>query len=322
MATTAKPPIGEFDLIRRYFRPLAAAAPDGLELRDDAAVTRLPPGRELVTTADAMVAGVHFLPDDPPDLVGRKLLRVNLSDLASMGAKPHGYLLTTAWPTAIDERWIAAFCQGLARDQDEYGIALLGGDTVRTPGPLVLSLTALGTVPERTALRRDGAQVGDAIYVSGSLGDAALGLAVLRGQLATNGADELKNRYRLPRPRLSLGRALRGVAHAAIDISDGFLADLGHLLEESKVGARVRRDQLPLSAAAAAIERSPDFWRAVIAGGDDYELLFTAPASWHPASEIKTRTTQVGHIVAGEGVQLLDEAGESLEISDRGYRHF
>ena len=219
----------EFDLIARYFAPLAAGEAGAFGLTDDAAVLTPSPGWATVTTADAMVAGVHFLPEDPPDLIARKLLRVNLSDLAAMGARPRAYLLTTAFPAAIDDAWLAAFTEGLAADQAEFGIHLLGGDTVSTPGPLTLSLMALGEARDGAVLRRSGAKPGDTVYVTGTIGDAALGLDSLRGHLSGLGprqAEYLAGRYRLPQPRMACGPRLLGLAHAALDVSDGLVGDL------------------------------------------------------------------------------------------------
>ena len=233
--------LGEFDLIERLLRPLTRGYPGALNLTDDAALVRVPAGRELVVAKDAMVADVHFLADDPPDLVGGKLLRVNLSDLAAMGADPLGYLLVIARSPDVTDEWLQSFASGLLADQNRFGCHLLGGDTVSTPGPLTLSLTILGTVPEGSALLRSGAKAGDDVWVSGCLGDAALGLRVLRGLAVTEDeALALVDRYRTPRPRLALGTALRGIASAAIDVSDGLVADLGHILETSGVGADAR----------------------------------------------------------------------------------
>jgi hypothetical protein len=213
---------GEFELIARYFAPLAAAAPGALGLTDDAAWIRPAPGEELVVTTDALVEGVHFLGTDPPSLIARKALRVNLSDLAAKGAQPLAYLLDTVFSRGVSEEWIAAFAEGLAADQAEYGVALIGGDTTATPGPTMLAITALGTVPAGRMIRRSTAKPGDDVYVSGSIGDAALGLEVLRGGLADlpeAARAHLIGRYRLPQPRLGLGPRLWGLAHAAIDVS-------------------------------------------------------------------------------------------------------
>jgi thiamine-monophosphate kinase len=238
-------PEGEFEFIARHLRPLATAR-GALALTDDAALLEPAPGRQLVLAKDAMVAGVHFFAADPPGQIAQKLLRVNLSDLAAMGAAPLGYLLALARPKEITDAWLAEFCAGLAADNAAFEVPLLGGDTVSTPGPLTLSLTAIGELPRGTALLRAGARAGDDVWVSGTLGDAALGLKVLQGALpaAEPARAFLIERYRLPQPRLALGEALRGIASAAIDISDGLVADLGHILEVSGVGAELRVDAL------------------------------------------------------------------------------
>jgi thiamine-monophosphate kinase len=290
------PPPGEFALIARHFRRLAG--PGSLDLSDDAAVFDPPPGRQLVAAADAMVEGVHFLPDDPPETIGRKLLRVNLSDLAAMGAAPLGYLLTVALRRGTPEGWIAAFAAGLKADNRTFGVHALGGDTVSTPGPATFSLTALGAVAPGAALRRGGARPGDRVWVSGTLGDGALGLRVLRGELAPDAAGHLARRYRLPEPRLALGAALAGVATAAMDVSDGLLQDLGHLCRASGCGAAVEATALPLSdAARAAVEAaSAALLPLVLAGGDDYELLFAAPLA--RSGEVLARAMAAGTPVA------------------------
>ncbi len=280
----------------------------------------------LVLTKDAMVAGVHFLEDDPPAQIAQKLLRVNLSDLAAMGAAPLGYLLALARAKETPESWLADFCQGLAADQAEFGIGLLGGDTVSTPGPLTLSLTAIGQVPKGQALRRSGAKAGDDLWVSGTLGDGALGLLVLQGQLDPPPAARafLIERYRLPQPRLALGQALRGLAHAALDVSDGLLADLGHILETSGVGAELWADRLPLSPAARDLPGARD---AALAGGDDYELLFTAPAMRRDdvaalSKSLDLPITRIGQIQAESGLHVLDAAGRELHPRRAGWQHF
>jgi thiamine-monophosphate kinase len=318
-------PEGEFAFIARRLRPLATAE-GALGLTDDAALLDPAPDRQLVLAKDAMVAGVHFLEDDPPGEIARKLLRVNLSDLAAMGAAPLGYLLALARPKAITDDWLAAFCAGLAADNAEFGIGLLGGDTVSTPGALTLSLTAIGEVPKGTALLRRGAGAGDDVWVSGTLGDAALGLKALRGELDAAGAGRawLIERYRLPRPRLGLGQALRGVASAAIDISDGLVADLGHILEVSGVGAEIRADALPLSPAARDLPGARD---AALAGGDDYELLFTAAPARRAEIEALARRldlalSRIGAIDAGPGLRIRDAAGRIVEPRTKGWAHF
>jgi thiamine-monophosphate kinase len=318
-------PEGEFAFIARRLRPLATAEA-ALDLTDDAALLDPPPGRQLVLAKDAMVAGVHFLPDDPPALIARKLVRVNLSDLAAMGAAPLGYLLALARPKDITDDWLGEFCAGLATDNAEFEIALLGGDTVSTPGPVTLSLTALGEAPKGAALLRRGARPGDDVWVSGTLGDGALGLKVLRGELdVTDDARAfLIERYRLPQPRLLLGQALRSIATAAIDISDGLIADLGHILQVSGIGAVLWAEMLPLSHYAKGV---PDARDAALAGGDDYELLFTAPPGRRADVEALSRRldlllTRIGRIRAEPVLDVLDEAGRVLQVPKAGWQHF
>lgn len=317
--------LGEFELIERLIKPLAAGYPGALGLTDDAALVRVPEGSELVIAKDAMVAGVHFLPDDPPALIAGKLLRVNLSDLAAMGAEGLGYLVALMRPAEIDDAWLTAFWRGLLADQEQFGVHLLGGDTVSTAGPLALSLTILGTLPAGTALRRDAARAGDDIWVSGTLGDAALGLRVLRGlAVAEDEALALVDRYRTPRPRLDLGKALRGLAHAAMDISDGLLADLGHVLDASAVGARLHADQLPLSEAARGVPGGLD---AALTGGDDYELLFTVPPEVRAdVGDLATREaplTRIGVITGERELVVLGPDGRPMSAKSKGgWQHF
>jgi thiamine-monophosphate kinase len=318
---------GEFALIARHFRRLAG--PAALDLQDDAAVLDPPPGRQLVLAADAMVAGVHFLAEDPPETIGRKLLRVNLSDLAAMGATPLGYLMTTALPPGTPDAWLGRFVDGLAADQAAFGLSVLGGDTVSIPGPMTLSLTILGSVAPGAALRRQGARPGDALWVSGTLGDGALGLRVLQGRLPGDAAGHLARRYRLPEPRLALGSALAGVALAAMDVSDGLVQDLGHLCRAGGCGAVLRAGSVPLSPAARAlVEADPALLLLVLTGGDDYELLFAAPAT--AEAEILARgaaagvaVTLIGEFVAGPPeVQVLGRDGAPMTLPAGGWSHF
>ncbi len=309
---TAGLPI-EYDRIARHFRPLAG--PDSLGLTDDAAVFAPPPGRELVVTADAMVEGVHFLPGTAPGLVARKLLRVNLSDLAAMAAVPLGYLVTISVPRDFGDEWFAGFAAGLAQDQAEFGIAMLGGDTTQTPGPLCLSLTAIGHVAPGQALRRSGARAGDEVWVTGTIGDGALGLAAARGELADPDG-YLKGRYDLPTPRLGL--ALQGWARAGMDVSDGLFQDLGHICRASGVAAVVEADLVPLSPQARAA--GPAWRETALVGGDDYELLLAVPPGL--ARPAGLPATRIGVFTAGEGVRVLDAAGQEMALSRRGWSHF
>jgi thiamine-monophosphate kinase len=320
---------GEFERIRRFFAPLAG--PGALGLLDDAALVDCTVGHRLVVTADAIVAGVHFLPDDPPDLIGRKLLRVNLSDLAAMGARPLHYLLTTALPAALGPEWLASFTRGLGEDQQRFGIGLLGGDSVGTTGPAVLSLTAIGEVAAGTEIRRSGAKPGDLVWVSGTVGDAFLGLALLRGaysELAPEHRSYLIQRFRLPDPRTELGLRLAGIAHAMIDVSDGLLADLGHICETSNLAAGVALEALPLSPAGRVlVEREPTVRARLASAGDDYELLFTAPAEAAEEIAVISSTlalpiTMIGKLEPGAGVRLIDREGRVIPFDSAGYRHF
>jgi thiamine-monophosphate kinase len=302
------------------------AGPAGLGLSDDAAVLDRVDG-SLVVAADAMVAGVHFLPDDPSVTVGRKLLRVNLSDLAAMGARPLGYLMTTALPKGLDAAWLPGFVAGLAEDQREFGVALLGGDTVGIPGPMCLSLTILGTVAPGRALRRAGARPGDEVWVSGTLGDGAFGLRVLRDGWADDASGHLARRYRLPEPRLGLGEALAGVARAAMDVSDGLVQDLGHLARAAGCGAEVEAPALPLSPAGRAlVEADPARIALALTGGDDYELLFAAApgdagAVQAAATKAGVPVTRIGRFVPGAGVLVRDAAGAPMVLAQGGWSH-
>lgn len=323
--------LGEFGRIARYFAPLAG--PGGLGLKDDAAVVECPPGNRLVVTVDQAVEGVHFLSDDPPGLVAKKLLRRNLSDLAAMGAVSRHYLVTSALPKSCGDEWVGAFAEGLAEDQRRYGIDLLGGDSTATPGPIALTLTAIGEVAAGREIRRAGAQPGDDVWVSGTIGDAFLGLGVRRGApdlvgLGPAQAMALVERYRLPEPRTELGPRLAGIAHAMIDVSDGLVSDLGHICETSDVGAAVALDALPFSEAAITVLAEGRVEPAALAtGGDDYELLFAAPPA--KAGEIAALSatlglaiTRIGGVAAGAGVRLFDAGGRPIAIERTGYRHF
>lgn len=322
---------GEFELIHRYFAPLAAKAPLAFGLSDDAAVVRPPKGMDLVVTKDAIVEGVHFLPDDPAERVAQKLLRVNLSDLAAKGAVPAHYLLATAFPAKTKAAWVAGFARGLAKDQRRYDVTLIGGDTVGTPGPLTLSLTMFGYVRSGKMRRRAGARPGDRLFVTGSIGDSAFGLSILKdkGHRSLSAADRayLAGRYQLPEPRVAFGVALRGLASASIDVSDGLLADLGHLAKTSNVAAVVELDQVPLSKAGrAVVSRASGALLTAVSHGDDYEILFTVPkrsvaAMLAIAKRTRTPVSEIGVIAPGTGVWPLNGGG-AVPIPKRGFTHF
>jgi len=311
----------EFGIIGRHFRPLAG--PGALDLEDDAAVFAPPPGRELVIAADAMVAGVHYLPDDPAAGVARKLLRVNLSDLAAMGAVPLGYLLTVSAPTDTPDGWFADFAAGLAADQAAFGVTLLGGDTTSTPGPITLSLTIIGHVAPGTAIRRRGARPGDEVWVTGTIGDGALGLAVSLGKLA-DPTGYLRERYCVPSPRLGL--PLAGVVTAAIDVSDGLLQDLGHLCRLAGCGAEIEANRVPLSDAARAA--GPGWLAQCLGGGDDYEVLMAVPAGRGEAlatacAALGVPLTRIGRFTEGRiAVTVVDAAHQPMTVARHGWSHF
>lgn len=326
-------PLGEFDLIARYLAPLATH-PGARGLVDDVAVLSgadLAAG--LVLNTDTVVSGVHFLADDDPAVVAERVLRVNLSDLAAKGARPIGYLLSLALTPAEDEAWIAAFTQGLRQNQQEFAWSLLGGDTVRTPGALTLTVTALGEAPPGLGPVRAGAKAGDDIWVSGSIGDGALGLAVCQGQAPAIGAAlaaAAEARFRLPQPRVALGRALAmtGLLTASADVSDGLVADLAHIAEASGLRAIIDGPLVPLSSAGrAAAAADPAWFVRLITGGDDYELLLTAPpagraAFINAAKECGTDLTRIGTMEAGSGVTVKGRDGAPLALGQGGYRHF
>lgn len=323
--------LGEFDLIAAYFRPLTEGRPEALDLEDDAGLLTPPPGCQLVVTTDALVAGEHFLPDTAPESLAAKALGVNLSDLAAMGATPAAYTLALAAPKPIPPGWLQAFSAGLADTQATHGVFILGGDTVTTSGPLTLSVTALGWVEAGAALRRSGAQVGDDLYVSGTIGDAALGLLVARDgrTLAGDVGDAfLRARYDRPQPRTALGPRLVRIATSCIDVSDGLAADVGHIAETSGLGADISLRDLPLSdAARAALTDDPGLLQTLVTGGDDYELAFTAPPSAAGAITAVARESgipvaRIGTMTAEPDVRLLGPGGAALDLGQGGYRHF
>ncbi len=315
---------GEFDLIARYFRPLAG--PEGLGLLDDAACVSVQPKHDLVVTKDLIVEGIHFVGDEPASDIAWKALAVNLSDLAAKGARPTQYFLGLSLPKDTHEAWVEDFTNGLKACQQAYGIQLAGGDTTASKAGVTISITAFGEVPSGTMTKRSGAQVGDHVYVSGTLGDAALGLKMVQGDL--DGDPALVGRYRRPLPRLALGHALRDIASACADISDGLLADLGHICRASEVGARLEQSALPLSARAESlVGQDAELWPFVYAGGDDYELVFTAAPDnagllAQAAADCDVTITWVGVIEQGSECHLVDLEGNLVQSGHQGYQHF
>ena len=314
----------EFDLIARYFSPPTRHT--ALAGGDDAALIDVTPGMQLVVSTDMLVGGRHFLEDAEARGVGHKSLAVNLSDLAAMGATPRWVTLSLALPAA-DEAWIAAFASGFLDLAREHDVDLVGGDT--TCGPRNICVQIMGEVRAGGALLRSGARPGDAIWVSGTIGDAALGLAMVRGELRADGAAAAGCIARLerPQPRVGLGRALPGIATAAIDISDGLVADLGHIAERSCVRAVIDWERIPVCAWAAARRDEPGVRDGVLAGGDDYELCFTAPPDRRAdllalSGRIGVALTEIGLVEAGDGVEVRDRGGVPVRLVRRGFDHF
>jgi thiamine-monophosphate kinase len=322
----------EFQDIARRFRPLTFGAPEALDLMDDAAVIPSRPGFDLVVTQDALVEGVHFLSAERPDRIARKLLRTNLSDLAAKGAEPYGCFLAVSWPPHYDSHARDQFAKALGEDLSHFGLALFGGDTTSTPGPLSLSLTAMGWVPQGQMVRRKGARIGDDLMVTGTIGDGYLGLLAAQGRLPMLSAEQnraLEDRYHHPRPRLGLGQALRAHATACADVSDGLAADSGHIAAASAVGLRIDLEQVPVSEAAWAwleLQDDPIAARlALITGGDDYELVFTVrpdqrAALVADAAALGIDVTLIGKVVSGSGV-TLSWRGAVQNVSALGYQH-
>jgi thiamine-monophosphate kinase len=326
-----QPASGEDSLIARYFRPIATD-PCAFNLDDDAAALR-PDGNDVVVTVDAIVEGVHFLSDDPPDTIARKALRVNLSDLAAKGATPAGFVLTLALRNA-DEAWLKAFAAALGEDAAAFGCPLLGGDTVSTPGPLMISVTAFGRVPPGKMVHRSGARPGDRVMVTGTIGDAALGLAVLRGgkiHAATDAAarEALVGRYRVPQPRVTLTEIVRNHASAAMDVSDGLAGDLAKLCRVSGVSAVIEMERVPLSDEARdLVSRGIVGREMLVAGGDDYEILCTMPeesvASFEVAAQfVGVAVGSIGTVVGGSSApKFIDGQGRELTLERLSYSHF
>jgi thiamine-monophosphate kinase len=322
--------LSEFDLIRRYFTHSARGVTLGVG--DDAALVRVGRGAELAVSADMLVEGRHFLKGADPALLGHKTLAVNLSDMAAMGARPRWATLAISLPK-VDEAWLGGFSRGFMALARRHSVALIGGDTTR--GPLTLSVQIMGEVPPGKALRRDGAKVGDDVWVSGYLGEAAMALEMIGSRgwrgLSRDDRRTLEERLHAPTPRVALGLALRGVAHSAIDVSDGLLADLGHICERSGVSATIEWEAIPAIPLVRAHAQTDRGARGLLAGGDDYELCFTASprrraAVMAAAARSRVRVTMIGRIArkarSPAPVTVLDSVGRSLKVKARGYDHF
>ena len=318
---------GEFDFIRTRLAPLTRGHPAALDLRDDAAILTPREGQQIVLASDMLIAGVHFLKTDAPEIAAERAVRSNLSDLAAMGAAPLGYLSSIGWSRDTPPQWRERFVDGLAAAQDAFGLSLLGGDTTSGPGPFSISLTLIGEVPNGTAILRSGARPGEDVWVSGTIGDAFLGLEIACGE--GTGEPDLLARYQRPQPRLELGLALRGFASACIDISDGLVADAGHLARASGVGIELEAGDIPISAAARgrmSQAGEPGLVR-LVTGGDDYELLFCSSVDKRDAvSAISARLglplVRIGRTQKTPGVSLLDAEGRPINTGAGGFTHF
>jgi thiamine-monophosphate kinase len=327
--------LDEFSLIARYFAPLATQ-PEALGLRDDAAVIALPAGHELVVSCDTIIEGVHFLKDDPPETIAHKALAVNLSDLAAKGARPYAYLLALALPKEPSAPWLANFAAGLRALQEEAEIMLVGGDTTHTPGPLSLTITVLGLVPQGTSVPRRGANASDRLYVTGTIGDSYLGLRLLQQPdlakawtLSKEDIAFLVHRYRNPEPRSALTTVIRNCAESAIDISDGLVGDIEKLCHVSHVNAEIELDRVPLSAQARkAVAKDRNLLKAMIVAGDDYEIAAAVPAPRSAkfeaeAAKAGVEVSAIGVIRSGEGeVTVLAGDGQPITLTHKGFSHF
>jgi thiamine-monophosphate kinase len=320
----------EDKLIARFFQPIAIH-PGALGLADDAAFITPPPGCDLVLKTDAIIGGVHFFAEDAAHTVACKALRVNLSDLAAKGARPLGFLLALALPKEIGDNWLVNFAEGLRSDSVLYACPLFGGDTDRTPGPVTISIAMFGSVPEGTMVRRAGANPGDRVFVSGTIGDASLGLAIRNGKdwkLSEAQRQHLVARYLLPQPRNALAEAVRQHASAAMDVSDGLAGDFAKLCRASQVGANIAVERIPLSdAAKAVLAGDPAMRETALGGGDDYEIVCTVPAakaqSFRAAAQAaNVPVAEIGEIVAGEGARFLASDGEPLTFQRAAFSHF
>jgi thiamine-monophosphate kinase len=323
--------LGEFEIIKTYFSPLSRSEKGAFNLTDDAAVIEIPDGFSMVVTTDTLVEGVHFLSEDLPENIAAKLLRVSLSDLAAMGSIPAYYNLSIATKSGTSSDWFKAFAEGLLADQMQFGITLIGGDTVATSGPLTLSLTAMGFVKKGNAISRGGAKSGDDIWVSGLIGDAALGLRAATGKLSFVSEKNKKyliSRYTKPVPQTLLGPKLSNHVNSAIDVSDGLIGDLDHICEISKLGADIQIDDIPLSRVAkSVVTEKPDYIDLILSGGDDFELLFTADESFSVIAKSLTKMldvnlTKIGAMVDRRSIEIFDKNGDKYFIQNNGYTHF
>lgn len=321
----------EFELIDKLLKPLAAKAPGAFGLTDDAAMLpELARGEAFVVTKDALSVGTHMLASDPPSDMARKSLRVNLSDLAAMGARPTGFFMALCLGQETEHAFLDAFISGLSDDVDELEVPLMGGDIIRQDGAFTVSITAFGAVQRDQVLRRNGARAGDSLWVSGTIGDGALGLKAARGEflnLDETDREELTQRYRVPQPRMSLGAALAGVATACIDISDGLVADVGHICKASGVSCTIDAAAVPLSSAAqSALTLQPDEIKTIFTGGDDYELGFAIPPEHEDkmtevADQAQTPVHRIGTFGIDAAVRVLDTQGKAISFTTTGYRH-
>jgi len=319
----------EFGIIARHFAPLATA-PGAFGLKDDAAAIAARPGFDLIVTTDQIAEGTDFFKHDPPAAIAKKALRVNLSDLAAKGATPDCYLLAIALPQDMTEEWLAEFAAGLGADQARYGISLLGGDTSATEGPLTITITAFGFVPQGRMVKRGGARPGDAVYVTGFIGDSAGGLAIFKREkhaLTEIQRDHLVARYRVPEPPIEFGKRLAGLASSSVDVSDGLVADMAHLASASGVAIDIHAERIPLSDALRAFwGEGPDAILRAATSGDDYQIAFSAPPARDgdiraAAASAGVTVTRIGMAAAGEGVTLHHQ-GHPLPVPRPGYRHF
>jgi thiamine-monophosphate kinase len=325
--------LDEFDRIKKYFKPLASAERGSLDLLDDAAVLPIGSASELVISTDALVEGIHYVGDEDASLIAQKSLRTNLSDMAAMGAAPWAYtlsLILDPLKKCSADQWLDSFVAGLQIDQNKYDVRLIGGDSVVGAGPTVISITIIGKLNNKGPLVRSGALQNDDVYVSGTIGDSAAGLQVIKGSLDFLDLSDqiyLKNRYYLPQPRVALGSALVGLASAAMDVSDGLIQDMGHLCSASGLAAVINWPNVPLSPPVITLLESKSISiSAIINGGDDYELLFTAPSILRPdIEELSKKTevplTRIGYMTEGADVVLMDKENQLISLAGAGFKH-